>query len=678
MPAKDPILQPFKLRHLTLRNRILSTAHEPAYSQDAKPQERYRLYHEEKAKGGIALTFMGASNISPDSPSAFSQIYVGNDDVIPHFRAMADTVHKYDTAIMAQITHMGRRDIWASEHWLPTVAPSLRREPAHRSFPKIIEKEDIRRIQRDYREAARRCREGGLDGLELEAYSHLMDQFWSPFTNWRNDEYGGSLENRLRFSLEALESVREGCGPDFIVGIRMVCDEMLEGGLEEQEGMEIARIIAKSGMIDFINVIRGHMDTSEGLSHVIPNMGTPVAPSLALAGRVRQETGLPVIHACRINEIATARYAIREGLLDMVGMTRAHIAEPHIIRKIMAGEEDRIRPCVGAGYCIDRIYQGGEALCIHNPATGREKTMPHLIAKAEKKRKVVIIGAGPGGLEAARVSAERGHDVVVYEAAAQAGGQIRVAVNVDRRKELIGIVDWRLAELDHLGVTIRYNTYADAETVLGENPDVVIVATGGLPNTGFLDDGKELVVSSWDILTGQTKSAETAILYDDNGQHPGLNCAEYLCAKGAKFELVTADRTIAQDIGGTNHPIYYKTFYENDVNITPNLFLKSVRRDGNKLVVSFYNEYTHTTVEKATDQVIVEHGTAPMDEVYFALKENSFNRGQMDYDAIVDNRPQARDPLPEGSYYLFRIGDAVASRNIHGAIYDALRLCKDL
>lgn len=678
MTSKDPILQPFKLKHLTLKNRIFSTAHEPAYSEDGKPQERYRLYHEEKAKGGIAMTFMGCSNVSPDSPSAFGQIYVGTDDVIPHFQKMADTIHKYDVPIMAQISHMGRRDGWATEHWLPTVAPSLRREPAHRSFPKIAEKEDIIRIQSDYREAARRCREGGLDGVELEAYSHLMDQFWSPFTNWRDDEYGGSLENRMRFSMEVLEAVREGCGPDFILGIRMVVDELLEGGLTANDGIEIAQIIAKTGMVDYINVIAGHMDTSEGISHVIPNMGTPVAPWVRLAGRVREETGLPVFHACRINELATARYAVSEGYLDMVGMTRAHIAEPHIIKKLMDGQEDRIRPCVGAGFCIDRIYMGGEALCIHNPATGREKTMPHVIEKADAKRKIVVVGAGPGGLEAARVSAERGHDVVVFEAAAQAGGQIRVAENVQRRRELIGIVDWRLSELEHLGVPIHYNTYADAETVAAETPDVVIVATGGIPNTSFLESGDDLVATSWDILTGQVAAADEAILYDDNGQHPGLNCAEYLCSQGTRFELVTADRMIAQDIGGTNHPVYYKTLYENDITVTPNLFLRRVRREGNKLVATFFNEYTQAEHERECQQVIVEHGTEPVDDTYFELKQNSVNRGQMDYDAIVEKRPQATEPVSNGEYYLFRIGDAVASRNIHGAIYDALRLCKDL
>ena len=308
MTSNDPLLQPLTLKHLTLKNRIVSTAHEPAYNEDFKPQERYRLYHEEKAKGGIGLTFTGAANVSPDSPSAFAQMYMGTDEIIPHLQNLAETVHAHDTAIMAQITHMGRRDIWAQEYWLPTVAPSLRREPAHRSFPKIIEKEDIKRIQSDYYHAAQRCKEGGMDGLELEAYSHLMDQFWSPYTNWRDDEYGGSLENRLRFSLEVMERVREAVGPDFIVGIRMVCDEMLEGGLTEEDGMEIAKIIAASGLVDFINVIKGHMDTNEGISHVIPGMGTPTAPALELAGRVRKATGLPVLHACRINDISTARH----------------------------------------------------------------------------------------------------------------------------------------------------------------------------------------------------------------------------------------------------------------------------------------------------------------------------------------------------------------------------------
>jgi len=677
--SNDPLLQPLTIRHLTLKNRIMSTAHEPAYSEDGKPQLRYQLYHEEKAKGGIALSCTGAANVSPDSPSAFGQIYVGTDEVIPHFRALAARMHRHGAAMMAQITHMGRRDIWAQEHWLPTVAPSLKREPAHRSFPKIIEREDIRRILKDYEQAARRCREGEMDGIELEAYGHLIDQFWSPFTNQRDDEYGGSLENRMRFGLEVVEAVRRGAGSEIVLGIRMVIDEMLDGGLKADEGIEIARVFARTGLVDFINVIKGHIDTNEGISHVIPNMGTPAAPALELAGRVRREVGLPVFHAARIAEIATARHAIREGHLDMVGMTRAHIADPHIVAKIERGEEARIRPCVGAGYCIDRIYQGGDALCTHNAATGREARMPHVIVPSEApRRRVVVVGAGPGGLEAARVSAERGHSVILFEAGSEAGGQVRIAANVPRRRELLGIIDWRVAELERLSVDLRFNSYAEADAILAEGPDTVILATGGTPNTGFLEAGEDLVATSWDVLTGQVKPAGQVLLYDDNGQHPGVSCAEYLCAAGVNLELVTPDRMVAQDIGGTNYPSYYRTFYRHGVRITRDHYLRSVHRSGNRLRAVLYNEYTHALDEREIDQVIVEHGTQPADGVYFDLKARSRNLGQLDIPAFIAGRPQTDVPNPDGDYLLFRIGDAVASRNIHGAIYDALRLCKDL
>ena len=265
---------------------------------------------------------------------------------------------------------------------------------------------------------------GGIDGIEIEGYGHLLDGFWSPLTNRRSDEYGGSLENRLRFTLEVIDQIRNQVGSDYIVGIRMVIDEDLHGGIEFEEGMKIAEILTDTSHLDFINVIKGHVDTDEGLSHVIPNMGSPSGPHLEFTSAVRSNLKLPVFHAARIADVATARHAIASGCVDMVGMTRAHMADPHIVQKIEHGMEDQIRPCVGAGYCIDRIYLGLEALCIHNPSTGREETTPHLITPAADKKRVVVIGAGPAGLEAARVCAERGHDVVLFEAADQPGRTI--------------------------------------------------------------------------------------------------------------------------------------------------------------------------------------------------------------------------------------------------------------
>ena len=680
MTSKDPLLQPYQLKHLTLRNRIMSTSHEPAYSEDGMPKDRYRLYHVEKAKGGIALTMTaGSAIVSEDTPAAFGNLHAYKDEIVPWLKQLTDECHEHGTAVMIQITHLGRRTNWNKADWLPVLAPSPVREPAHRAFPKEAEDWDIERIVKAYAATAQRMQAAGLDGIELEAYGHLMDQFWSPATNMREDEYGGSLDNRLRFTHLVLDAIREAVGPEFIVGMRMVADEDWDKGVSREEGVEIARRMADSGRIDFLNIIRGHIETDAALSNVIPVQGMRSAPHLDFAGEVRAETKFPVFHAARISDVATARHAIAEGKLDMVGMTRAHIAEPHIGKKVAEGREHEIRPCVGATYCLDRIYEGGEALCIHNAATGREATMPHIISKIDgPARKVVVVGAGPAGLEAARVAGERGHDVTLFEAANEPGGQVRLAARQMRRRELLGIADWRVERCEALGVTMRFNTYAEAGDVLELDPDVVIVATGGLPNTDFLENGSDLVVSSWDILAGDAVPGNDVLLFDDNGGQQAMQAAELIANAGAALEIVTPERFFAPEIGGLNHVAYARTFLECDAPITINSRLLGVSRDGNKLKAVIGSDYTEKTTARLVDQVVVEHGTLPLDELYFALKQSSRNHGEVDYQALINGRPQEVVRNAAGAFQLFRIGDAVSSRNIHAAIYDALRLVKDM
>jgi N-methyl-L-proline demethylase len=678
--TRDPLLQPFRLKHLTLKNRIMSTAHEPSYAEDGLPKDRYRLYHLEKAKGGIALTMTaGSAVVAEDSPPAFGNLHAYRDEIVPWLRRLADDCHEHGAAVMIQITHLGRRTSWNQADWLPVLAASPIREPAHRSFPKEAEDWDIARIVKAYGAAAARMQAAGLDGIEIEAYGHLLDGFWSPATNRRSDGYGGSLDNRLRFTLAVLHAVRAAVGPDFIVGIRMVADEDWQAGLSREEGVEIARRLVAGGQVDFLNIIRGHIDTDAALSKVIPIQGTPAAPHLDFAGEVRSATKFPVFHAARINDVATARHAIASAKLDMVGMTRAHLADPHIARMVAEGREQEIRPCVGATYCLDRIYEGRDALCIHNPATGREASMPHVIARGDGPcRKVVVVGAGPAGLEAARVAAARGHEVVLLEAADQPGGQIRLAARSRRRSELLGIAEWRTAQCEKHGVSMHFNRLAEADDVLAEDPQVVIVATGGLPDTAILERGQELVVSTWDILAGDARPGDEILLYDDNGAHPGLQAAEALAEAGARLEIVTPERFFAPEIGGLNHVAYARCFQEHGVRITINTRLLAVRREGNRLAAVLGSDYTERTQERLVDQVVVEHGTLPLDELYFALKPGSSNLGEVDYQALLAGRPQALASNPDGRYQLFRVGDAVASRNIHAAIYDSLRLCKDL
>ncbi len=675
-PGKDPLLQPFQLKHLTLRNRLMSTSHEPAYSEDGMPKERYRRYHAEKAKGGIALTMTaGSAVVSRDSPAAFGNLHAYDDAIVPWLKELADECHEHGAAVMIQITHLGRRTNWNKADWLPVLSASPVREPAHRSFPKEAEDWDIERIVADYAAAAQRMQAAGLDGIEFEAYGHLMDSFWSPATNKREDAFAGSLDNRLRFAFMVIEAVRKAVGEKFIVGVRMVADEDWEKGLSRAEGVEIAQRFARSGKVDFLNIIRGHIETDAALNEVIPIAGMRSAPHLDFTGEVRAATKFPIFHAARISDVATARHAVAEGKLDMVGMTRPHIADPYIAAKVAAGEEHRIRPCVGATDCLDRIYEGGEALCIHNAATGREATIPHVISRSDGPlKKVVVVGAGPAGLEMARAAAERGHSVSVLEAAPQAGGQVRLAAQNPRRRELIGIVDWRLSELERLGVPARYDCWAEAEDVTALEPDIVVIATGGLPQPPPLDAGDDLVTTSWDVISGAAKPAETVLVYDDNGGHQGMTAAELAAIAGSSVELVSPERFFAPEMGGMNHVPYMREFHRRGVRVTINTRLKSVRRDGNKLVATLGSDFApEWSEERRVDQIVGEHGTFANDELYHTLKPLSSNGGAVDYEALVKGGNVFPSRNPDGAFTLLRIGDAVASRNIHAAIYDGIR-----
>ena len=304
--------------------------------------------------------------------------------------------------------------------------------------------------------------------------------------------------------------------------------------------------------------------------------------------------------------------------------------------------------------------------------------MPQVLtaSKAAKKR-IVIVGAGPAGLEAARVCGARGHRVTVLEAAPEAGGQMRMIVRSKRRSEMKGIVEWRLAQCEKAGVDFCYNTVAAADDVLGLEPDIVLVATGGMAQRHPEVAGMELAVTGWDILSGDVAPGKDVLLYDDHGGQQGLMVAEFLGEAGAALELITPERFFAPDVGGLNHVSYMRAMQTHKVRITICTKLLSIKSDGNRLAATLGSDYSDRIETRLVDQVVVEHGTLPLDDLYFALKPQSKNLGEMDYQALIAGRAQAIVKNEGATFQLFRIGDAVAHRNIHAAIYDALRLCKD-
>ncbi len=672
VPVRDPLLTPLTIKRVTFRNRVMSTSHASTLDDGGMPAERYQRYHEEKAKGGIGLTmFGGSSMVAADSSWGGGQVDVSRDAVIPFLQQFSARIHGHGAGIMCQISHLGRRADAFSMNWLPTLGPSPIRETRHRNIPREMDRSDIDRIVKDYAEAAYRCREGGLDGVETVTGGHLIGQFFSPRTNHRSDGFGGSLANRARFGLMVHEAIRRRVGDDFLVGIRFVVDEDVEDGIGFDDCVAIARMFEEAGHIDFFNGIFGRMDTDLALSeHNMPGMSQPLTPFLATVGAFKRETRLPVFHAARIPDLANARHAIAAGLLDMVGMTRAHMADPQLVNKLARGEEDRVRPCVGASYCMYK-----KVACIHNPATGREHLLPQVVQRAERPgRRVVVVGGGPAGLEAARVSAERGHSVVLFEAAPKLGGQMLLAVRASWRRDLIAIVDWRAAELARLGVDVRLNAYAGAAEILAESPDVVVVATGGMPDLSPVEGGG-LCNTVWEVLSDEVPAKSDVLVYDGMGRHQAVSAALHLAEKGHAVQFVTVDDNVGLEMEYNARTIYRKRFAERGVKVTLDQTLVAVRPAGNGLEAVLRHELTGAVTTQAAAQVIVERGTMPVCEAYDALRPGAANDGTTDIEALLEGRPQPRRP---GGYELHRIGDAVTSRNVHAAIYDALRLCMAL
>jgi mycofactocin system FadH/OYE family oxidoreductase 2 len=651
-PEYRHLFSSLRVGGLALKNRIFSSGHAEAMAEEGKPGPRLRAYHEAKARGGAALTIIGGStSVHPSSPaSAWNMIANHDDSVIAGYRGVADAVHRHDCRVMSQLTHMGRRSQSDVEQMHVLLAPSQIPEKVHREVPHEIEPEQIAMVVRAFGDATRRCRDGGLDGVELSfAHNHLVDQFWSPLFNQRTDEYGGSLENRMRFGFEVLREIRRQVGRDWVLGARISGDEMTPGGLTAADMAEIARRLAASGLVDFLSIIGGAAHTVPLQALAVPNMSHSRGLFVPIVAAIKAAVpGMPIFHAGRIVDPAHADQVIADGAIDMVGMTRALIADPDLPNKVRAGRGDDVRVCVGANEgCIDRIYQGKPVTCIQNPRTGRELEMGEPERAAAPKR-VLIVGAGVAGLEAARVAAQRGHRVTLLERDAQVGGQILIASRAPERAELAGILRYLARQVEKLMVECRLRVEATADSVLAESPDVVIIATGSHPHVPLLPglDGKH-VVTDRDVLLDRVEVGERVILVDDVHTQQGLSTAEHLLDRGRKVDVLSRVFYAGQDVGVTSIAPLYTRLFAKGATFTPHTELVAV--EGSAVVVANALTRSQRRIE-GVDTVVLAMGSRSTDALYRALK--------------------GKVPV------LHAIGDCVAPRGVHQAILEGTRVAR--
>jgi dimethylglycine catabolism A len=567
------LLSSFELRGRRLRNRIVSTPHATGWGGSSGLLERSEVeYQVRKAAGGCGLVMtFGSASVDPATAASYGSVALWDERNEPALRALAAGVHEHGGVCMSQMTHMGRRG-HSRESGIPLRAPSDVPEAVHREVPVPLDAAEIPPIVERFAAAARRLEACGWDGCEVTSFGgHLIEQFFDPAVNTRSDRYGGSLENRTRFAREVLVAVRAAVSERFIVGFRMTADQRLEGGLTPPELREIAARVCGTGHVDLLSVSGGTGATPLSQAATVPPDELPEAAYAELAGAMRAAVGVPVLVARRILDGETAERCLRETGVDLVAMTRAIIADPDLPRRLQDGA--RFRPCISINEgCIGRLYSGLPVWCSVNPAI-RE---PRLEAPppAARPGRVVVVGGGVAGLEAARGAASRGHHVIVLERRAVLGGRARLALARRGRRRWGLYLDWLAAELADAGAELRVGVDADADTVLAEQPDAVVLANGSAPREEAAPPGPLPVLDADAVLEDGAPApahATGAVVIDDENGFVAPTVAELLAAHGWQVEIVTALPGVGAEIDPTQQPFVLRRLELARVRLSPNL-----------------------------------------------------------------------------------------------------------
>ena len=648
------LFSPLKIGSVEVKNRISFQPHLTNFAVNQLPSERQMYYWGERAKGGAGLIITEEMSVHPTDMAYEKLIDVYHPEVIPGFRKITDYVHQFDTKMFAQLNHNGQQCDGAISR-LPVWAPSAMPDVLFRETPKEMEPEDIEEVAHYFAKSAIHAREGGFDGIELQfGHSSLARQFLSPLTNFRGDEYGGSLENRMRAPLKFISAVRKAVGNDFTLGIRMCADEMIPGGLDLAQVQEICARFEASGLIDFNDL---SIATFYNLYLVEGSMHTPLGYTIPLAAGIRERVKIPVFCTGRINDPVLAEKVLAAGQADMIGMCRALICDPFLPKKAFEGRLEDVRYCIACNQgCIGRMGVNKSLGCVQNPAVGLEKQWGEgTLGKAPVKKKVMVVGGGPGGMWAAKMAGLRGHQVTLIDKGEALGGQVRTAMKGAGRDEFGVIIRNEKGQVDKAGVTVRLGEEATAEQVLAEHPDVVIVATGSLPKTHPVGgaDGPA-VFNVWQVLNGEAEMGENVCLIDYDGHHRATSVAEFLANQGKKVHIITSSLFIGAELG-PSQDLYLsrQRLLGKGVHFTPDIAVMEVGGEAGAKTVTGFNVYSNVWDKWGPfDALVLAMGQKVDDALYMSLKGK----------------------VPE----LYRIGDSVAPRKVDMAIWEGHRVGREI
>jgi mycofactocin system FadH/OYE family oxidoreductase 2 len=636
------LFSPLKIGRVTVPNRISFSAHLTNLAENNLPSERQAYYLAERAKGGAGLIITEEQSVHPTDHAYEKLIDAWKPEVVHGYRRITGAVHEFETKVFAQLNHNGGQGD-GSYSRLPVWGPSPVADFMFREVPKEMETEDIKEVIDYFCRAATHVREGGFDGIELQlGHSSLIRQFLSPLTNLRQDDYGGSPENRLRFALEVVGAVRETVGADYTLGVRLCADEMVQGGLTLDDTKEIARALEARGRLDFIDLTLG---TFYNLYLVGATMHSPLGYTIPLAAGIKSVVSLPVFCTGRINDPVMAERVLADGQADMIGMVRAQICDPEMANKAKEGRLDEIRYCVADNQgCYARVGLNRDIGCIQNPGIGREKTHgAGSLKPAAVKKRVFIVGGGPAGLRAAETAARRGHDVILYEKADRLGGQVNIAALGAGREEFGAVIRNSENICKKLPVNIILNREVTAEFILEQDPDVVIIATGSVPKPCPLSgaDGPD-IFNVWQALLNEPEVGKRVLFIDGDGHHQASATAELLADRGRRVHIVTSSPTICSELGPTQDQyLSRQRLAQKGVTFTPDFAVVEIKGLEVRGLNFYSNEWTTFSDH---DAVVYALGNRAEDGLYRALKGR----------------------LRE----LYRIGDCVAPRKIDMAILE--------